>query len=309
MKIWRDLTQLPAFNSTVLTIGTFDGVHLGHQKILQRLDELAQTRNAQSVLITFHPHPRSIVAHSPPVPLLTTPEEKALLLSKFGLRHLVITPFTRGFSELSPEAYITSFLVQKFSPSAVVIGYNHRFGRDRKGDIQLLRRFGKGFGFDVEEIGKETLLEWEISSTHIRKAISSGDIQMANRLLGYAYFFEGIVVKGQQLGRKLGFPTANIHIENKEKLLPAEGIYAVNFHSCGQCYGGMMSIGGRPTINEYDKTIEVNIFDFSGDIYGEKVTVEMRAFIRKIEKFPDLDKLILQLKEDEKIARQLLSLL
>lgn len=300
MKVWNSIASLPSFTRTVLTIGSFDGVHLGHQKILARLKELANILDAESVLITFNPHPRTVVANNNnQVELLTTADEKIHLLERYSVNNLVIIPFTREFSELSPAAFISDFLVQKFRPAAIAIGYNHKYGKDRAGDLELLLQYGKIYNFEVEEIKKEALLEWEISSTHIRQALNTGAITKANQLLGHPYFFEGIVIKGLQLGRTIGYPTANIHIEDHEKLIPSDGVYVVRVMRKDQVLRGMMSIGGRPTIDRPERLIEVNIFDFDEVIYGEKIFVELLQYLRGIEKFDGLESLTKQLALDK----------
>lgn len=304
MQIHRDLDQLPAFKNTVLTIGSFDGVHIGHQHILRRLQTIAAEVDGESLLVTFHPHPRIVLNPGDyTLKLLTTIEEKAALLAQQGLDHLVLTPFTKAFSEQSPEAYIEDFLIQHFQPRCIVIGYDHRFGKDRKGDISYLRKYQDQYGFDIEEITKQEVEDIAISSTKIRKALSEGKIQKATQLLGHPFRLTGNVVKGNQIGRDIGFPTANVEVPEVHKLIPPVGIYAVRVWYKEQAYGGMLYIGTRPTIGDALKqTIEVNIFDFNQTIYGESLKIDFISHIRGDSKFEGLEALSIQLQEDRKAA-------
>ncbi|MBX3240895.1 MAG: bifunctional riboflavin kinase/FAD synthetase [Chitinophagaceae bacterium] len=300
MQIHRHIGSLPVFRNAVVTTGTFDGVHTGHWQIISQLKEEARRTNGETVIITFHPHPRQIIPGQNPIQLLNSQPEKIRLLEQKGIDHLVIVPFTTDFSEQSAEDYITRFLVKSINPRCIIIGYDHRFGKDRKGDYRMLEAYGAKLGFVVKEIPEKVLNEVAVSSTRIRKALLSGNIDTANELLGYEYNFEGMVVKGNQLGRAIGYPTANLEITDRNKLVPGDGIYAVLVEINGTLYKGMMSIGVRPTIdNSGHRTIEVNIFDFDEDIYGATLRVHLKYYLRPELKFNDLNELTAQLAEDK----------
>ena len=310
MQVHSNLEQLPHFKKAVITIGTFDGVHSGHRQIISQLKKEAQAVQGETVIITFHPHPRQVVnAGNKPVKILTTLDEKTGLLREQGIDHMVVVPFNEFFAEQSAEEYIKHFLVEKFHPHSIIIGYDHKFGNGRTGNYQLLEKFAPEFNFTVIEIPEHILDEVTISSTRIREAIVSHGIETANHFLGYDYFFEGEVVRGNQLGRKLGYPTANLHVDNMEKLIPADGIYAVEaeLKNEGKIMKGMMSIGLRPTIND-DKirTVEVNIFDFDKDIYGDILKVYVKHFIRLEEKFDTLEQLVKKIDQDKAVSLKLL---
>jgi riboflavin kinase/FMN adenylyltransferase len=318
MLVHKFLEQLPEFRNAVVTIGTFDGVHLGHQQIIAQLKEEAANINGETVIITFHPHPRKIVSSIPgDVKLLTTLEEKIQLLELAGIDHLVVVPFNHEFANQTAEEYIKDFLYKYFRPHTVIIGYDHRFGKGRLGDYQLMELMGKALHYEVKEIPEQILNEVTVSSTKIRKALLEHDVLTANSFLGYPYFFEGTVVKGNQLGRTIGYPTANLHIGSEEKLIPVDGVYAVEVEiqkskvksqtSNIQHFYGMMNIGVRPTVDGKKRMIEVNIFDFNEDIYDAVVRVEVKDFIRTEIKFNGLDELKKQLKEDEMKAKKLLN--
>jgi riboflavin kinase/FMN adenylyltransferase len=307
MQVHRNLEQLPTFRNAILTIGTFDGVHLGHQKIIRQLNEVAKANDGETVIITFHPHPRKIVSSVPgDIKLLTTLEERIALLESSGIDHLVVVPFDNKFSNLSAEDFITEFLYKSFKPHTLIIGYDHRFGKGRKGDYHLLEDNGEKLGFRVKEINEELLNEAIVSSTKIRNALLEHDIATANGFLGYNYFFEGTVIEGNKIGRTIGYPTANLHIESEEKLVPADGIYACRVEvksekSKGQSesLSGMMYIGNRPVIEGKHRTIEVNIFDFDEDIYGDVLKVYMYDYIRGDVPLNGLDELKAQLAKDK----------
>jgi riboflavin kinase / FMN adenylyltransferase len=335
MQVHYSLAQLPAFRNAVITIGTFDGVHAGHQKILHQLQQEAATIAGETVLITFHPHPRSVLSATPPL-LLNTLDEKLYLLAQHGVDHVVIVPFNKEFAALSAEAYVKDFLFDLFRPHTLIIGYDHRFGQGRKGDYRLLEAMGKELGFIVKEIPAEVIEHATISSTKIREALTAGDVQTANRFLGYAYFFEGRVVQGNQLGRTIGYPTANLKIEQDNKLVPANGVYAVRVEVRSEMksqkskvksqkdesnpqspipnsqsllsssYNGMMNIGVRPTVDGLNKVTEVNIFDFEKDIYGDILQVELISRLRDEQKFNGLDALKTQLANDKLNAMKIL---
>ncbi|HEY4108562.1 bifunctional riboflavin kinase/FAD synthetase [Puia sp.] len=308
MVIYRHLDQLPLFQRSVITIGTFDGLHSGHVRILRQLREEAARIGGETVIITFFPHPRKVVrGGTEEVRLINTLEEKIQLLSWQQIDHLVIVPFTEAFSRMTAEEYILNFLLARFHPHTVIIGYDHRFGQGRKGDYHLLEQFSATEGFVLQEIPVHLLDEVSVSSTRIREAIRRADIDTANQLLGYPFFFSGIVVKGNQLGRTLGYPTANLDPGNDEKLIPADGVYAVEAELLpsdaplfgGKKMQGMMGIGIRPTINGRDRTIEVNLFDFDEDIYGRELRVFVKKFLRPELRFNGLEELKAALAQDK----------
>lgn len=309
MNIYHDIHNLPVFNKPVVTIGTFDGVHKGHKKIIAQLKQEAQERGGETVIITFKQHPRNVVADNKPVQLLNTLEEKIDLLQKENIDHLIVVDFNESFSEQTAEAYIQDFLVDKIHPSCIIIGYDHKFGKDRSGNYSMLEAYGKKYGFDVKEINAETVKDVAVSSTKIRNAILNNDISSANDLLGYAYFFTGKVIEGNKLGRTIGFATANLHIEDATKLIPGNGVYAVKVfvnNDYTNPLKGMMNIGFRPTVDGSRRTIEVNIFDFDKDIYGEYLTVEVKTFLRTEKKFTGIDALKEQLARDKVSAQEIL---
>lgn len=311
MKVHRDINQLPLFQRAVITIGTFDGVHSGHRKIIDQLRTEAQQVEGESVIITFHPHPRSVLrAGQSAVSLINTIEEKIELLEKSGIDHLVIVPFTEEFSKLSATDYVEKFLVDRFHPHTVIIGYDHHFGAGRTGDFKLLEQYrDKGY-FRLKEIPELLLNENSVSSTAIRRSIAEGKIELANQLLGYDFFFEGKVIHGNKLGRTLGYPTANIEVLNPDKLIPSNGIYAVEAMLDRQhtMLKGMMSIGIRPTIGGTTRVIEVNLFDFKKEIYHSILRVYVKHYLREELKFEGLEALTRQIAQDEINARRLMGL-
>jgi len=307
MRIFRTLEEVPEFRHAVLTIGTFDGVHKGHQKIIEHINKMAATRGGESVILTFHPHPRMLVnPHDTSLKLITTLEEKLNLLARYGVDNVVVVPFTRSFSQLSAEAYIHDFLLGQFHPELVVIGYDHRFGNNRAGDINMLHEAAKNGAFEVFEIKQQVVDDIAVSSTKIRKALESGNIQSATHLLGHSFSLEGFVVKGKQLGRQLGFPTANIHIDDMNQLIPADGVYAVQCVWKEEQYKGVMNIGKRPTVNGEQRTQEVHILDFSHEVYGEVLRINFVQRLRGEQKFEHLEALKAQIALDVIEARQLL---
>jgi riboflavin kinase/FMN adenylyltransferase len=299
--------QLPRFTRSVITIGTFDGVHHGHQKIIDALLREASAVSGESLIITFHPHPRKIVNPHSSLQLINTLSEKIFLLEKKGIDHLVVVPFTEAFSRLPAEAYIKDFLVHHFSPHTVIIGYDHHFGKDRGGNISLLQQQQKTWNYQLLEIPKHVLNEISVSSTGIRNALLNGDVSVARRLLGYSFFFEGKVVGGDKIGRTLGFPTANLVYTDSDKIHLGEGVYAVFVIINGEKKRGMLSVGKRPTLNDTEERVEVNIFDFSEDIYGSVIQVEVEAFLRKQEKYTSLEALTAQLVLDKEAALSVLN--
>lgn len=313
MKIYNHIDEFEAIPNACVTIGTFDGVHIGHQKIISRLQEVAAQHGGETVILTFFPHPRMILhPDDQNIKLISTLNEKAAKLAEHGIDHLIITPFTRDFSNLSPEEYIREILVNKIGIKQIVIGYDHRFGKDRKGGLEELQHFSADFNYMVEEIPEQDINDVAVSSTKIRNAILSGDVETANDFLGYPFQLSGKVIKGDQIGRTLGFPTANLFIEEAYKLIPSDGIYAVrldimNGNEPAEQVAGMAYIGDRPTINGMSRNIEVNIFDFNKDIYGRMIRIQFLKYLRGDQKFNSLDELKEQLKRDEKAARTFLS--
>lgn len=310
IQVHRDLEHLPDFENAVLTIGTFDGVHLGHQQIIQQLKKEAAQIGGETVIITFHPHPRKIIASGKHgIKILNTLGEKIELLNEKGIDHLVVVPFNDLFLNQSATEYIENFLVKKFRPHTIITGYDHRFGKDRAGDYHLLEELGLKYNYVVKEIPGHILNEVTISSTRVREALAKSDIDIANKLLGYLYFFEGKVVEGNKRGRTISYPTANILIEDEEKLVPGDGVYAVELtiNKAPEKLKGMMNIGRRPTVNGTHRTIEVNIFDFNKNIYGETLRVYVKHYLRGEIKFNGLEQLKLQLAQDKVDAQKSLA--
>jgi len=324
MQIYHDILDFKPLNNAVVTIGTFDGVHLGHRKIIDRLQEVARQTGGETVILTFFPHPRLILhPEDQNLKLLTTIAEKAKLLENLGIDHLIITPFSRDFSNLSAEEYIREMLVNRIGTKKIVIGYDHRFGKDRSGGLAELQQFAPQYGFKVEEIPEQDVNEVAVSSSRIRKSLLSDETQLANQFLGYAFFITGKVIRGDQIGRTLGYPTANFFIEENYKLIPADGIYAVSVDEERRAESdlangssnltarsslltprspnlkGMAYIGHRPTINGMTRNIEVNIFDFNEDIYNQTLQMNFHAFMRHDVKFNGLEALTKQLGRDK----------
>lgn len=308
MRIFRDLNQLPTFRDAVITIGSFDGVHRGHQRLIRRINQLARETGGESILITFHPHPRQIVyPQDKSLRLLTSLDEKIKLFERFGVKNLVIVPFTVEFSQLHPKEYIERFIWEKFKPRYIVIGYDHRFGMNRGGNVTLLKSYERQYGFEVIEIEKQELDDIAISSTKIRKALQSQEILTANELLNHYYSIEGVVIKGDQIGAKLGFPTANMRIDTPMKLLPPPGIYACYAYYQDVRFDAMLYIGDRPTLkSEKSNHIEVHIIDFSDVIYGRRLRIELVAYIRADQTFASLHALRSQIKLDQDDTLQIL---
>lgn len=306
MKVHKDLERLPVFRNAVITIGTFDGVHRGHRQIIDELISTAKSIQGESVIITFHPHPRKIVSSTIlGVRLINTLEEKTELLEQLGVDHLVVVPFTDAFANQEAADYVREFLVQRFHPNTIIIGYDHRFGKERKGDYRLLEQLAPDFGYRLKEIPKHVLDEISISSTKIREALLEGDVMVADKLLGYEFFFSGVVVDGDKLGRQLGYPTANLQMQDEEKMVPGNGIYAVYASlttgdtANQQRLKGMMSIGFRPTVDGKKRVIEVNLFDFNEDIYGKTLRVYTKKYLRAEVKFDSLEALVKQIDQDK----------
>ncbi|ERM81841.1 riboflavin biosynthesis protein RibF [Rhodonellum psychrophilum GCM71 = DSM 17998] len=308
MKIFEGLANFVPVKNAVVTSGTFDGVHLGHQKILKRIRDIADQFNGETVLITFWPHPRLVLfPHEHNLRLLSTFEEKAKLLREYGIDHLVTLPFTKEFSEMSSEDFIQKILVEKIQTKKLVIGYDHRFGKNREGSFEYLKENIQKYHFELEEIPREDIDHVGISSSKIRRALEIGNIEIANEYLGRDYELNGIIIKGQQLGRSIGFPTANIYIPNDYKLVPCDGAYAVKVSVEGAIYKGMLNIGMRPTVDGTSRSIEVNLFDFNGDLYDLRVCVYFKAYLRPEVKFSNLESLKAQLENDRIKAIEILS--
>lgn len=301
MKIHRNLNSFHAQNP-VLTIGTFDGVHLGHRKIIARLHDLAKTINGESVIFTFDPHPRKVVAPGETtLRLLTTLEEKIVLFEQSGIDHLIIYPFTPEFSRLTYEEFVKQVLVAQIHTKFLVVGYDHKFGKNRQGDFEFLKKCADRHEFQIEKLDVLLMNESHISSTKIREAIQQGDFETANAFLGYPFTLHGTVVEGQKLGRKIQFPTANIQASDPDKIIPGYGVYAVKITVMNQTFQGMLNIGSRPTVNNNadNRSIEVHIFDFESDIYGEPIELVFFKKLREEQKFPSLEALKDQLAKDK----------
>ena len=308
MKVYHGINEIPAITRPVLTIGTFDGVHLGHKKIISKLNKLAEEADGESVLMTFHPHPRSVINPDANIAMLSSLEEKLSLLEMAGVGHSIVVPFNREFSEISAESYVRDFLIGNLHPHTVVIGYDHRFGLDRRGDINLLTKIANDEGAQVVEIKKQTIDELAISSTRIREALLDGKVELAAQLLGYHYEISGIVVKGFQVGRELGYPTANLLVNDPNKLIPGDGIYAIRASLGDEKLNGMLSIGYRPTFEGKQRTIEAHLFDFDRDIYGEKMSIAFVSYIRSEKKFDSRQDLIKAMENDQSESYRLLGL-
>lgn len=304
MAIYYSISDLPAFTTPVITIGTFDGVHQGHRVILDKVCEHAKAIGGESILLTFEPHPRKLIYPDQPIQILTPLDKKLELITEAGIRHVVVVPFTKEFAGLSAHEYISDFLVKTFHPAAIVIGYDHHFGHDRKGDIHLLKDIQKEYGFDVVEIPAQLIDEAAVSSTKIRQAISAGLVDEATQMLGRHYSLAGRVHRGAQLGRTIGYPTANIVPAHAEQLVPANGVYAVHILHNGVEHNAMLNIGYRPTVSaEHILHIEAHIFDFSAEVYDEQMEIVFVSRLRDEQKFNSLDELKSQLKKDEIAAR------
>ncbi|WP_346862081.1 bifunctional riboflavin kinase/FAD synthetase [uncultured Draconibacterium sp.] len=309
MKIHYNLDNFEA-KTPVVTIGTFDGLHKGHQLVVSQLKELAGKMGGESVIFTFYPHPRVVTSpNETNLRLLTTKEEKIGLFDKMGIDHLIIYPFNKEFAELSYSDFVRTILVEKMGTKCLVVGYDHRFGKNREGGYDYLKNCAVKYNFEVIRTDALSVKADKISSTKIREALESGDIPKANHYLGYNFTLHGTVVSGKQLGRKLGFPTANIEASDKYKIIPGYGVYAVYAEFEGKTYKGMLNIGMRPTFNKNadNRSIEVHIFDFEEDIYGREITLNFMAKIREEQKFAGIESLVNQLNDDKITALKLLS--
>lgn len=307
MKIYQQLTDFRPPIFSVVTSGTFDGVHLGHQKILKRLKEIAQKNQGETVLLTYWPHPRLILwPEEKSLQLLSTFEEKVELLESLAVDHLIILPFTKELSQMSSEEFIREILVNKIQTKSLVIGYDHKFGKNREGSFEYLQNHSHLFGFEIEEILRQDVDDLGVSSTKIRTALAQGDISTANKYLGRPYFLQGQVVKGHQIGRSIGFPTANIQVKEDYKLLPRDGAYAVFAEVDSKRYKAILNIGDRPTVSGKEKTIEAHLIDFDGDLYGQTLRIHFHEFLREEFKFENLVALKKQLLVDRERAVLLL---
>lgn len=322
MKIYKSLNDFTPLKNAVVTIGTFDGVHIGHQKILSTLTDAAKRINGETVLLTFFPHPRLILhPEDESLRLISDLHEKVSLLEKAGIDHLILTPFTRDFSNQDPESYIRDVLVNKIGIKVMVIGYDHRFGKDRSGSLKELQEFSNIYGYQVEQIPEQDINDVGVSSTKIREALIKGDIETANSYLGYPFQLTGKVIRGNQFGRTIGYPTANLQVYENHKLIPAYGIYAVHatlisvpeittgtYQDPAQetVYKGMGYIGNRPTLDGLGRSIEVHLFDFEGDIYDKTLRVEFKHFIRHDKRFDTVEEMLEQMHQDKEATHQAL---
>lgn len=307
MKVVEGITRIDTNPCMVVTSGTFDGVHIGHQKILQRVTKLAKENHGKSVVITFWPHPRYVLGkNAGQLKLLSTWQEKEELLAAAGIDYLVKIPFTKEFSELSGDNFIKSVLVEAIGTRKLVIGYDHRFGKNREGSFEYLQENAGRYGFEVEEIPRQDIEHIGVSSSKIRQALLEGDVSMANEFLGYSYSLEGTVIKGDKIGTGLGYPTANLQVHDAAKLVPADGIYAVHVDYKNERYDGMLYIGNRPTLTASPKTIEVNIFNFDKLIYSDTLKVSFVEQLRQDQRFSSLEDLKKQLDLDRRRAMEAL---
>ena len=298
LKIFHSINDFKSTKKTILTLGTFDGVHLGHRKILEKLTQNVENEKYESLVLTFFPHPRMVLKGQSEVKLLNTIEEKIELLEKIGIQNLVIHPFDEKFSELTAEEFVKKVLVNQFHIQKIIIGHDHRFGRNRTANIDDLINFGKQYHFEVEQISVQEINEVSISSTKIRTALTDGNIALANEFLGYDYVLSGIITKGKQLGRTIGFPTANLRIQEKFKLIPRNGVYIVKSSINQKTVFGMMNIGFNPTVAGENLSIEVHYFNFDADLYDQEIKVSLLEYLRTEQKFGSVDLLKEQLAKD-----------
>ncbi len=302
MEIIHSLSNYRHTEGTVVTIGTFDGVHIGHQKIIEQVVTTAKQLGKKAVLLTFFPHPRMVLQQNASIELINTIDERAELLSKTGLDYLIIHPFSMEFSRLTALDFVRKVLVNQLHTSKLIIGYDHHFGKNREGNLEQLTEYSHLYNFEVEEIPAQDINDVAVSSTKIRKALSEKNIKTANKYLGYHFMLNGTVVNGKQLGGKIGFPTANLSIKEAYKLIPKTGVYVVKSKIDNTIVFGMMNIGFRPTLEGKHQTIEIHFFDFNNDLYGQNLTIEVLYFLRDEEKFDSVEKLISQIKKDREIA-------
>jgi len=303
LKIVQNTSNFSVKDETYVTIGTFDGVHFGHQKIIEKLVKEAKKANKKSVVLTFFPHPRMVLQKDASLKLLNTIEERATLLEKTDLDYLIIHPFSKYFSRMSALEFVRDILVKQLNISKLIIGYDHHFGKNREGNITQLSEYSHLYGFKVEEIPAQDIDSVSVSSTKVRRALAAGNLKTANHYLGYNFMLTGTVVNGKKLGGKIGYPTANIDVKETYKLIPKTGVYVVKSSIGRKTVFGMMNIGNRPTINGNHQTIEIHFFDFSKDLYHKNLTIELLYFLRDEQKFDTIEFLVHQLKKDEEIAR------
>ncbi len=307
MNVFNSVQSFKFAKKTIVTLGTFDGMHIGHQAILNKLKLQKKIYGYETLVLTFFPHPRMVLKTDHQISLLNTINERVKLIDHFGIDHLVVQEFTQDFANLSAEEFVKTILVDQFNIGKIIIGYDHRFGKNRSADIHDLIEFGKKYHFDVEQISAEELNDVSVSSTKIRNALNVGNVALAKTYLGYRYMVSGTVVSGKQLGRTIGYPTANIQVAEDYKLIPAIGVYVVGVTVKGKDYYGMLSVGTNPTVGGTEKTVEVYIFDFNDTIYDEEITVRFLTKIRDEENFGSIDLLIEALKNDEVFSRNFLS--
>ena len=307
MKIIRSIADFDSSEKTIVTIGTFDGIHIGHKKILKNLITTAREEGKKSVLLTFFPHPRMVLQKDKTILLLNTLDEKSVLLEKMGLDFLIIHPFSKEFSRLTALEFVRDILVNKLNTSRLIIGYDHHFGKNREGNIHQLKEYSLLYDFKIEEIPAQDIDDVSVSSTKIRKALKEGNLKTANNYLGYYYMLSGTVVNGKKLGGTIGFPTANIEIKEPYKLIPSTGVYIIRTRINGDLYNGIMNIGFNPTVLGKHQTIEAHLFDFNENIYGEKIKIEFLNFLREEQKFKSVEELVTQLNIDKENAISFLS--
>lgn len=309
MKI-KNASDYKQIKPSVVTIGTFDGVHIGHKKIIQQLVNIAQNNNLQAIVLTFFPHPRMIVQNDSSIKLINTIDEKAMILESLGVDHLVVKEFTKSFSRLTALEYVRDILVNTLKAKHIIVGYDHQFGRNRTATISDLIEFGEFYGFKVTQIGPQEVDEVTVSSTKIRLALINGNIQLANSYLGYNFMLTGTIIKGKGLGRKINFPTANIQIQENYKLIPKAGVYIVKMEWESSSVYGMMNIGTNPTVSNTNQThIEVHFFNFQENLYGKMVHVELLDHLRNEIKFPNIEALKEQLENDSTMAQNRIDLI
>ena len=302
LKIFHSINDFNSTKKTILTLGTFDGVHIGHKKILKKITKNTENQKYESLVLTFFPHPRMVLQEHSDIKLLNTINEKIDLLEQIGIENLVIHPFDEAFSRLTAEEFVRSILVDRFHIKKIIIGHDHRFGRNRTANIDDLIAYGKEYDFEVEQISVQEINDISVSSTKIRNALVAGNMDLANDYLGYNYFLTGNIIQGKQLGRTIGFPTANLKIAEDYKLIPQNGVYIVKSTIDEQIVYGMMNIGFNPTVKGETQTIEIHYFDFNADLYNQKISVSVLHRLRSEQKFESLDLLKAQLQKDKKAA-------
>jgi len=304
LNIFNDLSNYKSNKKTFVTLGTFDGVHIGHQKVIKKLLKSTNKSNAESALLTFFPHPRIVLQKDLGIKLINTIEERTLLLERFGLENLIIQKFSKKFSKLSALEFVRTILVNKLNIAKLIVGYDHQFGKNREGNFEQLKELGHTYDFKVKEISKKDLNNIAVSSTKIRHALEQGEIKKANSYLGYCFMLSGTIVKGNSLGATIGFPTANLSIKESYKLIPKLGAYVVKSIINSKIVYGMMNIGYRPTIGDLSKTIEVHFFDLDEDLYDQKIQVDLLKFLRTEKKFDSMDQLKMQLEQDKQNSQE-----